>query len=212
MDDSFQLSFTQLRAAPQGSGIKRKLKPGHNHPQTFKRLKQIVVTIKNKDNLCCARAIVMAKVKVDNHPQWESFKHGKSIQRTEALNLHWEAQVPFGACGYPELQKFTLAPSLYNYQLLVIDETRSYHVDAFGPHQDKQPHLFNRPENQNYEGSIPDQHYYMPEVMSVSGRKAFETCHAQQTGTFNFVEELVAYCESDVKLLKDCCLKFKQLF
>ena len=52
----------------------------------------------------------------------------------------------------------------------------------------------------------------MPEVMSVSGRKAFETWHAQQTGTFNFAEELVAYCESDVKLLKEGCLNFKQLF
>ena len=49
----------------------------------------------------------------------------------------------------------------------------------------------------------------MPEVMSVSGRKAFETWHAKQTGMFDFAEELVAYCESDVKLLKEGCLKFK---
>ena len=74
------------------------------------------------------------------------------------------------------------------------------------------PHLFNRPENQHYEGPIPDQHYFMPEVMSVSGRKAFETWYTKQTGTFNFAEELVSYCESDVKLLKEGCLKFKQLF
>ena len=39
----------------------------------------------------------------------------------------------------------------------------------------------------------------MPEVMSVSGRKAFETWYTKQTGTFNFAEELVSYCESDVK-------------
>ena len=74
------------------------------------------------------------------------------------------------------------------------------------------PQHFNRPENQNYEGPIPDQHYYMPEVMPASGCKAFETWHAQQTGTFNFAEELVTYCKSDVKLLKEGCLKFKQLF
>ena len=52
----------------------------------------------------------------------------------------------------------------------------------------------------------------MPEVMPASGCKAFETWHAQQTGTFNFAEELVTYCKSDVKLLKEGCLKFKQLF
>ena len=48
LDDLFQLSFTQVRAAPQGSGIKRKFKLGHNHPHTFKRLKQTVVTIKKQ--------------------------------------------------------------------------------------------------------------------------------------------------------------------
>ena len=138
LDDSFQLSFTQVRAAPQGSGHKRWLKPGHSDPQTFKRLKQTVVTIKNKDELCCARAIVTAKAKVDGHPQWDSFKRGCAIQRTEALNLHWEVNVPLNACGYPELQKFALAPSLYDYQLLVIDETCSYRVNTFGPPQDKQ--------------------------------------------------------------------------
>ena len=39
-------------------------------------------------------------------------------------------------------------------------------------------HLFNRSENQTHVGPIPASHYYMPEVMSVSGRKAFETWHA----------------------------------
>ena len=109
------------------------MKPGHNHPETFKRLKHTVVTIKNKDELCCARAIVTAKAKLDGPPKWFSFKNGKSIQRTEAWNLHTEAKVPFGACGYEELTKFSMTPSLYGYQLLFIDETRSYRVDAFGP-------------------------------------------------------------------------------
>ena len=54
MDDSFQLSFTQVRAPPRGLG-KRKMKPGHSHPETFKRFKQSVININNADNLCCAR-------------------------------------------------------------------------------------------------------------------------------------------------------------
>lgn len=45
LDNLFQLSVTQVRAAPRGSGTKRKLKPGHAEPQTFKRLKHSVVTI-----------------------------------------------------------------------------------------------------------------------------------------------------------------------
>ena len=53
--------------------------------------------------------------------------------------------------------------------------------------------------------------YYMPEVMSLSGRKAFEAWHAKQS-SFDFADELVAYCESDVKLLKEGCLTIKRLF
>ena len=91
LDDSFQLSFTRDGATPRGSGHKRKLKPGHWHPETFKRFKHTVITIKNKDELCCARAIVTAKAKADNHPKWESFKRGCAIQRSEAWNLCTEA-------------------------------------------------------------------------------------------------------------------------
>ena len=71
------------------------------------------------------------------------------------------------------------------------------------------PHLFNIFENQDYEGHIPEQHYYMSQVMTVSGRKDFETWHAKQQSTFNFADELVAYCESDVKLLKEGCPHFQ---
>ena len=138
MDDSFQLSFTQVRAPPRGSGHKRKLKPGHGHPEIFKRLKGSVVTIKNKDELCCARAIVTAKAKVDNHPNWQGFEKGRAIQKSQALDLHFEVNVPLRPCGYEELIQFSAAPSLYEYQLLLVDETRSYRVSTFGPPRDKQ--------------------------------------------------------------------------
>ena len=65
------------------------------------------------------------------------------------------------------------------------------------------PHKFNIPENQEYVGSIPAQNYYMPEVMSPKARHDV---------VFDFKKELVAYCESDVRLLKEGCLTFKRLF
>lgn len=39
------------------------MKPGHTHPKTFTQFKHSVFTIKNKDELCCAQAIVTAKAK-----------------------------------------------------------------------------------------------------------------------------------------------------
>lgn len=77
------------------------------------------------------------------------------------------------------------------------------------------PHLFNCMENQDYFGPVPAKDYYLPETMSVEGRKAFETWHDQQRAkqvVFNFAEELIAYCKSDVRLLKESCLTFKDVW
>ena len=77
------------------------------------------------------------------------------------------------------------------------------------------PHKFNIPENQEYVGPIPAQDYYMPETMSPKARQEFETWHQEQRHNdfvFDFQKELVAYCESDVHLLKEGCLTFKRLF
>ena len=71
------------------------------------------------------------------------------------------------------------------------------------------PHKFNRPEHQNYVGP------YMPETMSPEGKQALEKWHQEQRANnvvFDFQQELVAYCESDVRLLKQGCLTFKRLF
>ena len=55
----------------------------------------------------------------------------------------------------------------------------------------------------------------MPEVMSPEGRQKFETWHKEQCDNqtvFDFQKELVEYCDSDVRLLKEGCLTFKRLF
>ena len=77
------------------------------------------------------------------------------------------------------------------------------------------PHLFNKPENYEYVGPVPAKDYYMPESMSVDGRKKFETWHAKQLEdgyVFNFSKELHDYCRSDVRLLKEGCKVFMEKF
>ena len=76
------------------------------------------------------------------------------------------------------------------------------------------PHLFSTPENQDYVGPIPDNEFYMCQSMTVNGRKDFEEWHDKQraeNAVFDFQKELLEYCESDVKLLKERCLTFKRL-
>jgi len=77
------------------------------------------------------------------------------------------------------------------------------------------PHQFNRPEHQTYVGPVPALDYYMPETMSPQAKQELETWHKEQRNNqvvFDFQKELVAYCESDVRLLKEGCLTFKRLF
>ena len=77
------------------------------------------------------------------------------------------------------------------------------------------PHLFNTDDHQTYVRSLPDQHYYMPDGMSVDDRDAFRRWHAKLTHegyVFDFRRELLEYCKSDVLLLKQGCMTFKREF
>ena len=132
MDDSFQLSITQVHHAPQGTGKPRRGKPGHPTFQLLTAQKRSVIRIKNDDELCCARALVVAKARVDHHPKWESIRKGKPLQRTLALELQHEANVPLGPCGYDALTQFSAAPSLADYQIILVDAHRSFHITTFG--------------------------------------------------------------------------------
>jgi len=133
MYDSFQLSITQVVHSPQGSGRKRNIKPGHQPLSILKLTKKSVIQINNEDALCCARAIVTAKAKLDNDRQWNNIRLGRKVQKQRALLLHQEANVPQGPCGYEELTQFSHAPSLFNYRLILVDADRAFHRKAFSP-------------------------------------------------------------------------------
>ena len=76
------------------------------------------------------------------------------------------------------------------------------------------PHLFNKEENQNYVGPIPDQTHYAPLTMKPEAREAFLAWHEEQVENdyvFDFREEIVKYCRSDVDILRQCCMKFREM-
>ena len=77
------------------------------------------------------------------------------------------------------------------------------------------PHLFNLPHHQNYEGRIPDLEFYDPDSMMPEKKQELLHWHADQVQrnvTFNLKNEMIAYCRSDVALLKAGCMKFQQEF
>ena len=76
------------------------------------------------------------------------------------------------------------------------------------------PHLFNREENQNYVDLIPPVSYYALNGMKPEARKAFLAWHKEQRDNgyiFNFKEEIIKYCRSDVDILQKCCMSFREM-
>ena len=75
------------------------------------------------------------------------------------------------------------------------------------------PHFFNIKENQNYKGKFPQPDAYGFKFMSVEESKKFLIWHKEQEHKiFDFQEELLLYCQSDVDILTQACLRFRSLF
>ena len=126
-------------ASPSGLNVTKDDFDRHHTLSLPKSQKRSIVQIRNTDVLCCARALVTAKAKVDRHPRWQAFRKGRKLQKEQALLLHYDAKVPFGPCGYEELTQFSQAPSLFDYQILLVDADRAYRITSFGsPAPDKQ--------------------------------------------------------------------------
>ena len=77
------------------------------------------------------------------------------------------------------------------------------------------PHRFNKEENQNYIGPIPCQNDYGVNFMKPGEREAFIAWHDEQVQNnyrYDFREEIIKYCRSDVDILRKCCLLYREMF
>ena len=142
-DRSFQVDVLFVSMPGPGSGHGKKHNPGRLCLDRENKKKRCIVTIKNKDQLCCARAIVTMRAHchkhqgVDGFRQWDNLKKRYPVQHRQAQTLHREAGVVEGPCGLPELRQFqqALGPQ---YQLLVMTRMKPFFLIFKGsaaPHQ-----------------------------------------------------------------------------
>lgn len=68
--------------------------------------KKCFIRIQNHDSLCCARALITAKARLDNDERWNSIRQGRKIQESLAKDLHHIAGVPLKRCGLDEIKLF----------------------------------------------------------------------------------------------------------
>ena len=120
----FEVMLSVIAMPTPGRG-KRKHNPGRRCLEKVLHNKRAIITIKNQDELCCARAIVTMRAHAhrdlngESKARWELLRKGLHRQTTEARELHRQAGVPEGPCGVDELQKFQEALGT-QYQLLVM--------------------------------------------------------------------------------------------
>ncbi|WAR08684.1 hypothetical protein MAR_018642 [Mya arenaria] len=74
--------------------------------------------------------------------------------------------------------------------------------------------MFNRKENQQVIlQHLPDLHYYNVDSMNPEAKQKFLMWYEENKNElFDFQTELLRYCQSDVDILRKCCLKFRKMF
>ena len=103
---------------PQGSGRKRAV----FNIDEFLHKKKLIITITNNDDLCLARALVVAIAKIEKDPRYKSLLNSRGrAQEKKARELHALANVPLGPCGIPEVKMFQNHLSDYEINILSAD-------------------------------------------------------------------------------------------
>ena len=117
--DDFFAEVTLFKTPSAGGRFKKTNIKSLSYEDMLKK-KRCIITIRNKDELCCARAIVTLKARVDQDSHYRSLRDGFPIQALLAKRLHRDAQVPEQPCGPSELDAFqaVLGP---DYQLMVLE-------------------------------------------------------------------------------------------
>ena len=178
-DDRLKVQLTTVQHPGTGSGRRQENTPGHIPLASFLMNKTSVIKVRNRDELCCARAIVTMQAWADEQsPQrctppisYRILKQGKDGQTQLAKALHAAARVPEGPCGLGALEQFQIV--LPDYFIKVISAEMGFQV-IFG-HGEKQSH-------QRYVLLLKHNHHYygLKSLSGFFGRSYY--CHTCDKG------------------------------
>ncbi len=122
LDESVIVDIVHVEM-PQGSG---KRKRDNIDLESYLESKRSVVRIRNKDDLCLARALVVAIANVDKDKRYKNLvDHRRSAQGKAARELHQKACVPFGPCGISEVKQFQKYLPEYEINIVSMDHGNS---------------------------------------------------------------------------------------
>ncbi len=122
LDESVIVDIVHVEM-PQGSG---KRKRDNIDLESYLESKRSVVRIRNKDDLCLARALVVAIANVDKDKRYKHLvDHRRPAQEKAARKLHQKAAVPLGPCGISEVKQFQKYLPEYKINIVSMDHGNS---------------------------------------------------------------------------------------
>jgi hypothetical protein len=137
LNDSVNVNVIHVEMPHGGKGTKRSEISLEKHLAR----KGSIIRIQNKDELCLARALVVAKAKIDNDSQYKSIvDHRRSLETQLAYELHEKAGVPLGSCGMDEVKQFQTY--LSDYQINIVSKEHQNSILYSGPEQEKRIYLY----------------------------------------------------------------------
>ncbi|CAH3195966.1 unnamed protein product, partial [Porites evermanni] len=137
-DRGFQVDVVFVSMPGPGSGRHKQRNVGRLCLDRDNKKKKCIIPIRNRDALCCARAIVTMRAHchkdqgVDGFRDWDNLKRGRPVQQRQAQVLHQQAGVAEGPCGLPEPRQFQQALGPH-YQLLVMTRMKPFFLIFKGP-------------------------------------------------------------------------------
>ena len=137
-DDTFQIHVGTIRV-PRGRG-KFKIRTVTGLNSCLSKKKSIVV-IRNKDNLCLARSIVVAIAHKNKHPEYKSIRDSRlRKQRNMAEDIQRRADMAFDTPS--TLNDVSLFEDATNFQIVIFSALRGNKVIYVGQHRRSRIYLY----------------------------------------------------------------------
>ena len=203
LNDTVNVDLIHVEA-PQGSG---RSKRNIVNIKEYLHKKKSIITITNEDNLCLARALVVAIAKAEKTPNYNYLRKEVRAQQIKAIELHAKAKVPMGpSCGLEEVDMFQKHLTAYEINIVssIHDNTIIYPSKSS---TDKTPiYLF-----------LHDRHYDVITSMPAFLSKSYY-CHKCKRAYSNKLDHLCSgmckSCRSYEFYVNDpvCCDQCKRTF
>ena len=159
--------FVQFVHAPLPEGQVYSVKMANLEKEL--KTRNCFIPIKNRDNLCAARAIITAKARIENHPNYDSIRRGCNIQEILARNFQRQAGIDLDlpACGPEEWKKFQSV--LPNYQLVIVSRDHFNSIIYHGPTKQQQITLY-----------LAERHFSVITSMTAFLRRSYYCIHCRK--------------------------------